>query len=146
MMAWTEAEAVFFSDVVTPQMVGIERFEKIINPGNNPEIISLGRAFRDMKISDEVARSCIIEIERDGTIPDILKNHPRFQEFKNLFVDRMLRFHVLDEYQAGFEYEWWKKHENVARVMLRFATTSNDPKEFVKSFDASTKTLEKYHE
>ena len=48
MMAWTEAEAVYYSDVVTPNFIGIERFESIINPKNDPKIISLGRAFRDM--------------------------------------------------------------------------------------------------
>lgn len=78
MMAWTEAEAVYYSDVVTPGFVEIERFEQIINPKGNPEIISLGRAFRDMDFTGEEARACLIEIERDGTLPERLKNHPRF--------------------------------------------------------------------
>ena len=65
MMAWTEAEAVYFSDVITTHMVGIERFEEIINPTQNPNIVSLGRAFRDLEISNEDARQCLIDL---GTV------------------------------------------------------------------------------
>jgi hypothetical protein len=137
MMAWTEAEAVYYSDVVTPGFIGIERFDQIINPDNDPKIISLARAFRDMQISSEDARQCLIQIERDGIISDVIKNNPRFHEFEKLFVTRMLRFHVLDYYQAGFEYAWWKKHQNVAEVMLRFGITHNNPEIFTEGFDKS---------
>lgn len=146
MMAWTEAEAVYYSDVVTPGFIGIERFEEIINPKNDPKIISLGRAFRDMGVSGPDARRALIEIERDGVIPDMIKNNTRFSEFNELFVGRMLRFHVLDAYQAGYEYEWWQSHEHVAEVMLRFGITHNDPDIFVAGFDQSIEMLAVYKE
>jgi hypothetical protein len=146
MMAWTEAEAVYYSDVVTPNFVGIERFEQIINPNKKPDIISLGRAFREMGISGPDARQVLIEIERDGVISDMVKNNAKFPEFKELFVGRMLRFHVLDAYQAGFEYAWWQSHEHVAGVMLRFGITHNDPDRFVAGFDESIEMLDVYKE
>ena len=146
MMAWTEAEAVYYSDVVTPNFIGIERFEQIINPHNNPDIISLARAFRDMNISHEDARQYLIEIERDGILPDAIKNNPQFNDFKELFVMRMLRFHVLDYYQASFEYKWWTEHKNVAEVMLQFGITHNNPEIFAQGFDTSNDMLTHYRE
>ena len=94
----------------------------------------------------ETARQVILEIERDGIIPDIVKSSEKFHEFRNLFIHRMIRFHVLDYYQAGFEYEWWKSHAHVAEVMLRFGITNNNPEEFVHGFDSSKSMLDSYKE
>ncbi len=146
MMAWTEAEAVYYSDVLIPQMIGIERFESIINPDNNPAIISVARALQDMNISNEDARQYIIEIERDGTMPEAITTHPKYKQYRSVFIERMLRFHLLDAYQAGFEYDWWIKHQETAEVMLRFATTSNVPSEFVEGFETSIHLYRSYQE
>lgn len=99
-----------------------------------------------MDISGPDAREALVQIERDGIIPDSIKNNPKFPEFKELFVGRMLRFHVLDAYQAGFEYAWWKSHEHVAEVMLRFGITHNDPDRFVAGFDESIEMFDVYKE
>ncbi len=135
-----ECEAVYFSDVIMPELFGIDRAEKIF--GGN----SVAGAMLSLGIHTEEAREAIVKIEREGIIPKKIINHQNFEKYRDVFIGRLLRFHVLDREKTKKDYEEWIKHPEVGKVALQFCNAYNNLQEYESTFSKTLDHLLHYSE
>lgn len=139
-MSWTECKAVHYSDYMIPVRFGVDKAEAIFGGK------SVARALIDLGIGEDKAYDVIVSIERDGIIPDKILQHPKYEEHKDVIVDRLLRFYVMDREQSKGQYNNWKRYPEVARIALRFCKTYNTIDEFTNNFDVAMDEIQDYHE
>jgi hypothetical protein len=119
----------------------LERFEKIIGGE------SVATSFHALGIYDnETIRTMIIQIERDGYIPDEIMQHPAYEHARKNIIARLLRFHYMDKTQAAAQYDQWKKIPHVAKTALRFCRTISDLTAFEERMDSYHAMIEQYDE
>lgn len=119
-----ECEAVWYSDVLIPEEFGVDKAEQIFNGD------SVARAFGELGISTDDARNVIREIELEGKIRDDVKNHPLFGRFKGVFINRLLRYHIMDTESNKVMYEYWKQNLDLAQVMEDFCDVFSSVEEY----------------
>ncbi len=135
-----ECEAVYFSDVLMPEHFGVNRAEKLF--GGN----SVAGAMNALEITQEEARNAIISIEREGIIPKKIINHKNFEKYRDVFIGRLLRFHVLDREKTKRDYEEWMKHPEVGKTALQFCNAYNNVEEYESTFSKTLDQLLSYSE
>lgn len=106
----------------------------------------VAQAFEVMGLSKQEALNAILSIEGNGIIPAKILKHARYQEFRDVIVDRYLRFHVLDQLQSDIIYNNWQKHAWVAQVMIRFCDVHTDVQDYYRGLRESMQMLKKYAE
>jgi hypothetical protein len=127
-----ECEAVWFSDVVIPNRYGRDALEKLFGGK------SVAGAFAALGIPEDEARYIIRDIERDGVLPERLLRHPRYAEYRDVFEDRLLRFHIMDTLQLEKLYDFWRHNPRVAREAVRFfERTHSDPTAYFEAVERS---------
>lgn len=124
-IAYTECLAVWYSDVVLPSKFGIAETETLTWRGK------IARMFKEMGMDLDEAREAILSIELEGIIPDKMLRSPQYDEFRDVIVGKLLRFHVLDNLQTRIIYDNWIKHPRVAETALRFYKPQTDPQAYV---------------
>jgi hypothetical protein len=125
-VAGNECEAVWYSDVLIPEEFGIDRAEQIFNGD------SVARAFAELGIEKSESREIIREIELYGRIPEEVRTHQLFGRFKNVFIGRLLRYHVMDTDNSKSMYAYWAEHLDIAKVMEDFCDVFSSVEEYEK--------------
>ncbi|MBK6690023.1 MAG: hypothetical protein IPG45_36490 [Deltaproteobacteria bacterium] len=135
-----ECNAVWYSDVVLPRRYGHQATEETFGG------ISVGRAFELVGCDEQQARQAIESIELLGVIPERILRHPEFEGLRGIFVDRLLKYHVMDALQTRVLYRTWQENPELAKVAARFGEHHADLTAYQRQFTENLERILNYAE
>ncbi len=137
-----EDSAGFFSDVELPGKFGHSRSREVFNG------MSVAEAFEILDIGDPAhARQVYTSIQSKGIIPKEILQHSRYEDVREVLIDRLLKYHVLFREHIKIMYQNWVDHPEMARLALLFGQrTFSDPKEVAGRSEAARQEVRAYRE
>ncbi len=140
---YQEAFAVTVSDYLLPKEIWFETFEKFLWIKK-----CVWRTLEEFGIDTfKKALEVIIQMERDGVIPDRMLQHEAYQDPSNRDnIMRVIWYHPNDKKQSRDEYRYWASHPEVAKVKARFMHVSKNEEEVLSKMKDFDDMLEHYPE
>jgi 8-oxo-dGTP pyrophosphatase MutT (NUDIX family) len=135
-----ECHAVWYSDVIMPEEFGIAEAESIFSGD------SVASAFLALDMDEEQAREAIRTIELRGEIPKEMLDHPNFERYRDVFIDRLLKYHVLDHENTKGVYEYWEQHPFVLKTAARFCNAFTDLAQYEHHYLSTLDDIRAYTE
>lgn len=138
-----EAEANYNSDFLATREVGIQLAREL-----TPKRAVVYESFAKLAMLDDEVRAALHEIEVNGRIPKVILDSPHFNdpEFRKVFVNRFLYYHVLDEFQAKIAYDAWKRYPRLAEIAVNFRGFTPFSEDFLDNYLERLSELHEYPE
>lgn len=135
-----ECDAVNFSDVLLPSVLGYEECQEIFGA------LPIGKALEMLGVDGGMARKVIFQVEQEGRLPSFIVNHPAYDEVRSVLVGRLLRYNTLDRHHLKMMYESGVNQPEVFEVLYRTRPVFCDAAAHIKNFEETIRKMEDYPE